>query len=127
MSKKFDKLNDSNWGQWKMFTRALLCKKNVWDVVNGSENLPAGSPNSKPIRAFQAEALAKITLHVKVPQLSFIQDDDLRAVWDAVTNVHRIHGMATQLTLNCCFLHLQKPEGPMQNFISKALHLAREL
>jgi hypothetical protein len=98
MAGNFEKLNDSNWGQWRMLMKALLVKKNVWEVVDGSETLPTGSPNSKPVRAFrrkQAEALAEIMLHVGLPQLSFIQDDDPAIVWNALATVHQARGMAT--------------------------------
>jgi hypothetical protein len=30
--RSFDKLNNSNWGQWRMFIKAVLVKKNVWEV-----------------------------------------------------------------------------------------------
>jgi hypothetical protein len=92
MVESFDKLNDSNWGQWKMFMKAVLVKKNVWEIVNGTETLPAGSSNAKPVRAFrrkQAEAIAEITLRVQPAQLSFIQDEDPKVVWDTLTNVHQ--------------------------------------
>lgn len=110
--------------------KALFVNKNVWEVVSGDEMLPAGTPSTKNVRAFrrkQAEALAEITLHVEVPQLSFIQDDDPKVVWDALTAVHQARGMATRLALRRRFVRLQKPEGPMQNFITEARRLALEL
>ena len=130
MAGNFEKLNDSNWGQWRMLMKALLVKKNVWEVVDGSETLPTGSPNSKPVCAFrrkQAEALAEITLHVGLPQLSFIRDDDPAIVWNALATVHQARGMATRLALRRSFLRLQKTDGPMQNFISEARRIALQL
>jgi hypothetical protein len=96
--------------------KALLVRKGLWDVVDGTETSPVGSPNLKPVRAFrkkQAEAVAEITLHVDVAQLSFIQSDDPKVVWDALAAVHQARGMATRLTLRRRFIRLQKPEGPM--------------
>ena len=113
-----------------MFMRALLVKKNVWDVVSGLETLPAGSPNSKPVHAFrrkQAEAIAEITLNVEPTQLIFIQGDDPNVVWDSLTKVHQARGMASRLALRRRFLRLEKPEGPMQNFIAEARRLALQL
>jgi len=107
--------------------KALLVKKNLWDVVDGTETLPSGSPNTKAVRAFrrkQAEAIAEITLCVEVAQLSFIQDDDPSIVWNALAAVHQARGMATRLALRRRFLRLQKPEGPMQNFIAEARRIA---
>src|ERR1700738_1264148 len=92
MPEMFEKLNDSNWGQWRMFMRALLVKKNVWDVVSGSETLPGGSPNTKAVRGFrrkQAEAIVEITLHVDTPQLAFIQGNDPKVIWDALAAIHQ--------------------------------------
>ena len=73
------------------------------------------------------EALAEITLHVRLPQLSFIQDDDPAIVWNALATVHQARGMATRLALHRTFLHLQKTDGPMQNFISEARRIAFQL
>jgi hypothetical protein len=71
--------------------------------------------------------LAEITLHVEVPQLSFIQDDDPAVVRKALAAVHQARGMATRLALRPLFLRLQKSEGLVQNFIAQARRLAREL
>jgi hypothetical protein len=127
----FEKLNDSNWGTWKMLMKAHLVRKNLWGVVDGSEEAPAPTNlNAKATRAFtkkQAEALAEIILHVEIPQLSFIEDDDPAIVWNALTAIHQARGMATRLTLRRRFWRLQKPEGPMQTFISETRRLAKQL
>jgi hypothetical protein len=47
---EFEKLKDSNWGQWKMFMKALLVRKGLWDVVDGTEVLPAGSSSHKSVK-----------------------------------------------------------------------------
>jgi hypothetical protein len=94
----YDKLNNVNWSTWKVVMKALLVKKNLWDVVSGHETLPASGPNTKAVRTFrwkQAEAIAEITLRVETPQFSFIQDDDPHVVWDALAAVHQTRGMAT--------------------------------
>ena len=130
MVESFDKLNDSNWGQWKMFMKAVLVKKNVWEVVSGDEMLPNGSPNTKPVRAFwrkQAEAIAEIILRVEPAQLSFIQDEDPKVVWDNLIAVHQSRGMASRLTLRRQFLRLEKSEESMQSFIGEARRLSLQL
>jgi hypothetical protein len=130
MGESFEKLNDSNWGQWRMLMKALLVKKNLWGVVDGTEVAPNASPNTKIARAFrrkQAEAVAEIILHVDVTQLSFIQDENPETVWDALADVHQARGMSTRLALRRRFLRLQKPDGPMQNFIAEARRLALQL
>jgi gag-polypeptide of LTR copia-type/Domain of unknown function (DUF4219)/Zinc knuckle len=127
----FENLNDTNWSTWRILMKAFLVKKNLWEVVEGSETLPAGSPNTKPVRAFrrkQAEAIAEITLHVEVPQLSFIRDDDPAVVWDELAAIHQARGMATRLSLRRRFWRLQLRENDsMQFFISSARRLATQL
>ena len=99
-------------------------------MVDGSATLPAGSPNTKPVWALrkkQAKALAEIVLHSDVAQLSFIKDDDPKAVWDGLLRIHQARGMASRLALRCQFLRLQKGDQSMQNFISRTRRLATEL
>jgi hypothetical protein len=113
MTDGFEKLNDTDWGQWRMYMKALLVQKGLWEVVDGSTTLPAGSPNTKPVQAFckkQAKALAEIILHVDVAQLSFIKDNDPKAVWEGLLGINQARGMASCLTLRSQFLHLQKGE-----------------
>ena len=111
--------------------KAVLVKKNVWEVVSGAETLPNGSPNTKPVRAFrrkQAEAITEITLRVEPAQLSFIQDEDPKVVWDTLISVHQSRGMASRLTLRRRFLRLKKnDDASMQGFIGEARRLALQL
>jgi hypothetical protein len=61
----FEKLKDSNWGTWKVFMKALLVRKQLWDYVDGSEEIPVAGANNrtgKAVRTFrkkQAEAVAR--------------------------------------------------------------------
>jgi hypothetical protein len=94
----FKKLNEMNYGTWKMLMKALLVRKQLWDVVAGIESNLGGSPNlkaAKGLRKSQAEACAEIILHVKVSQLLFIADKDPKVVWDYLESIHQAHGMAT--------------------------------
>src|SRR5579859_346445 len=104
----FEKLNDSNWGQWRKFMKATLVRKGLWGVVDGSETQPNGSPNTELVRSFrkkQAEAIAEITLHVDPSQLSFIENDDPKAVWDELTAIHQARGMSSRIALRRRFTH----------------------
>ncbi|KAJ7170313.1 hypothetical protein C8R43DRAFT_866863, partial [Mycena crocata] len=109
----FEKLNDSNHGPWKKLLKALLVRKGLWGVVSGEETLPAGSPNTKPVKAFrkrQAEAGAEIILHVEPSQLPFIEDDNPKVVWDTLAAMHQVCGMATRLTVRRRFWKLEKDD-----------------
>jgi hypothetical protein len=126
----FEKLNEMNYGTWKMLMKALLVRKQLWDVVAGIESNPGGSPNSKAAKGFrkrQAEACAEIILHVEVSQLSFIADEDPKVVWDYLESIHQARGMATRLTLRRKFFRMQKPEGPMQLFVAEVRRVAFQL
>lgn len=128
---KFPKLNDSNYWVWKVLMKAMLVRKNLWDVVDGSETRPSGSANTKAVRSFnrkQAEAVAEITLALDSSQLSFISSDDPKEVWDYLTSIHLGRGVATRLTLRRRFNRLEKSASEsMQTFISFARRLAAQL
>jgi Domain of unknown function (DUF4219)/gag-polypeptide of LTR copia-type len=102
----FEKLDEMNYGTWKMLMKALLVRKQLWDVVAGIESNLGGSPNLKAAKGFQkrqAEACAKIILHIEVSQLSFIADKDPKVVWDYLKSIHQACGMAAHLMLCCKF------------------------
>ena len=48
----FEKLNESNYTDWNYLMEVLLIKKDLWDIVDGSETQPTGSHNSKVVCAF---------------------------------------------------------------------------
>lgn len=111
--------------------KALLIRKGLWYVVDGSETRPAGSPGTKNVRSFvrkQAEAIAEITLALDSSQLSFISSDDPKEVWDYLASIHQGRGVATRLTLRRRFNRLDKSaDESMQSFISTARRLAAQL
>jgi Domain of unknown function (DUF4219) len=41
-----EKLNDSNWGMWKVFMKGLLVRKQLWDYVDGSKEEPIAGANN---------------------------------------------------------------------------------
>ena len=42
----FEKLNETNYNDWRYVMAALLVEKDLWDVVDGTETQPAGSVKS---------------------------------------------------------------------------------
>ena len=90
---------------------ALLVEMDLWDVVDGTETQPAGSVNSKAVRAFakkQQVAHAKIILKIDKSQLPHTHYDDLKEIWESLQKVHQACGFATRLSLCCCFLYMRK-------------------
>ena len=71
---KFDNLADGNYMEWKIYMEALLVRKNLLSVVNGTERHPRGKEGMKSVKDFyrkQAKACAEITLHVTLSQLIY--------------------------------------------------------
>jgi Domain of unknown function (DUF4219) len=48
----FLKLSDSNYDDWKYQMEAYLTTKDLWDIVDGTEEKPAGSASSKAVKAW---------------------------------------------------------------------------
>jgi hypothetical protein len=127
----FEKLNEKNYADWCYMMEALLIEKDLWDVVNGTEVRPAGSVNSKAVRAFvkkQQVARAKIILHIEVSQLPHVRYDDPKEIWENLEQVHRARGFATRLALRRQFLYMQKREDQvMSTWISDVKNAAFRL
>ncbi|KAI6004608.1 hypothetical protein EDD15DRAFT_2120765, partial [Pisolithus albus] len=55
----FAKLNKSNYAEWSLYMRSTLVKKGLWEIVEGSQTRPLGSPNSKALqRMHRAQGFA---------------------------------------------------------------------
>jgi hypothetical protein len=48
----FALLDETNYHEWVFFMEAVLIRKDLLDVVDGSVTQPMGSPNSKIVKAF---------------------------------------------------------------------------
>jgi len=109
----FRKLDGTNYAEWSMLMEAWLIKKGLWDVVDGTETKPPGSPATKAVRAFtkrQAEARSEIVLHVEVSQLVYVRDRDPKTIWDSLTTIYWARGFATRRALRRRMLGLRKGE-----------------
>ena len=49
---QFEKLNEKNYVDWRYMMEALLIEKDLWDIVDRTEARPAGTDNSKAVRAY---------------------------------------------------------------------------
>lgn len=125
---KFELLTDGNFPEWKMYMEALLLRKGLLAVVEGTERHPGGNEGTKKVKDYyrkQAEGRAEIILHVSPTQLGHCRDPDPYLIWTALSNVHQPRGRSTILALHRCFhrLRLKKAE-PVTSYISRARHLA---
>src|SRR6266576_3566070 len=110
---KFDNLTNGNYIEWKIYMEALLVRKNLLEVVNGTERHPGGNEGTKKVKDFyrkQAEAHAEITLRVSPSQLIYCQDTGPYQIWMTLANAHQSCGRSTVLALRRRFhrLHLEK-------------------
>ena len=89
-----------------------MIKKGLWKVVEGSEAHLLGSPNSKAVKAFeccQAEAHAKIDLHLEPSQLPHAHSADSYVLWEELQCMHHTsQGFATCMKLHQRFNMMTK-------------------
>ena len=105
----FEKLNENNYNDWHYIIATLLVKKDLWDVVDGTETQPTGSANSKAICTFakkQQLAHAKIILNIDKSQLPHTCYDIPKEICQSLQKVYQAYGFATHLSLHCHFLYL---------------------
>ena len=77
--------------------KALLIRKDLWDVVDGSEPHPAGSANSKVVRAYVKklqQAHAEIILNIEPDQHPHVREGDASEIWESLQKVHTARGFA---------------------------------
>ena len=56
----FALLDETNYHEWAFFMEAVLIRKDLLGIVDGSITQPLGSPNSRPVKAFlQKQKLAR--------------------------------------------------------------------
>src|SRR4051794_33166952 len=124
----FKKLDGTNYAEWAMMMEAWLVRKGVWDLVDGTETAPAGSANSKAVKAFarrQGEARAEIVLHVEESQLAYVRGRDPKVIWDTLTATYRARGFATRRALRRKFFTLAKHDDQsMPAWIAEVRSLA---
>jgi len=109
----FDKLNESNYDDWKILMEALLEEKGLFGVVSGRDVIPTTGPNSKGVKTFlekQRLARAKIILAIDPSQLPHVRnEDDPAVVWKNLARIHRARGLGVLLTMHMDFLKMSIP------------------
>ena len=98
---QFPSLNHTNYLEWVLRMEAILIQGGFWDLVTGDEEL-AEESDLKKIWAFQrrqAQCRAEMVLRVNDSQLPHMADSDPKAIWNALTGVHRAQGFGSWLQL----------------------------
>jgi hypothetical protein len=128
----FDKLNETNYDDWKIQMEALLEEKGLFGVVSGRDVLPATGPNSKGVRTFlekQRLARSKIILAIDPSQLPHVRnEEDPFVIWKNLARIHRARGLGVLLTMRMDFLKMSMPPGStIASYVASIRHAAYRL
>ena len=128
----FDKLNETNYDDWKIQMEALLEEKGLFGVVSGRDILPTTGPNSKGVKAFlekQHLARSKIILAIEPSQLLHVRNkENPLVIWQNLTQIHRARGLGILLTMRMDFLKMSMPPGStIASYVASICHAAYRL
>jgi len=129
MGLQFAELDEGGYEDWAPKMEALLIEADLDEVVFGDASPPVGSPNSKPVKAWEKKkrlAKAKITLYVAKSQLPHLRvSNDPRVIWAELKRVHRASGFGTLLAMRRRFFSMRAgPEQTMLSWIADVRHAA---
>jgi hypothetical protein len=128
----FDKLNETNYDDWKIQMEALLEEKGLFGVTCGRDIMPTSGPNSKTFRTFvekQRLARAKIILCIEPSQIPHIRNEsDPAVIWKNLSQIHRARGLGVLLTMRMDFLKMSmSPKSTIATYVASIRHAAYRL
>jgi gag-polypeptide of LTR copia-type/Domain of unknown function (DUF4219) len=128
----FDKLNETNYDDWKIQMEALLEEKGLFGIVSGRDIMPTTGPNSKGVKTFlgkQRLARSKIILSIDPSQLPHVRNEDNPfVIWQNLTRIHRARGLGVLLTMRMDFLKMSMPPGStIASYVASIRHAAYRL
>lgn len=128
----FDKLNETNYDDWKIQMEALLEEKGLFGVVSGRDIMPTTGPNSKGVKTFlekQRLARSKIILAIEPSQLPHVRkEENPFVIWQNLTRIHRARGLGVLLTMRMDFLKMSIPPGStIASYVASIRHAAYRL
>ncbi|PPQ79181.1 hypothetical protein CVT26_000454 [Gymnopilus dilepis] len=128
----FNKLNESNYDDWKLQMEALLESKELFGVIDGSEPMPTTGPNSAKFKAFlkkQRLARSQIILGLEPSQLPHVRSqDDPAVIWNNLADIHRARGLGVLLTMRMDFLKMTMPsDSTIASYVAAIRHAGYRL
>jgi hypothetical protein len=127
----FALLDETNYHEWAFFMEAVLIRKDLLGVVDGSVIQPLGSPNSKPVKTFFQKkklARAEIILRISPSQLPHVRDPDPQVIWDNLRTLHQSRGFASRLSLRRRFITMKKGDKQsIQSWVADVRRVAFQL
>jgi hypothetical protein len=124
----FDKLNESNYHDWKFQMEALLEEKGLFGIVSGEDVAPtdATAGETKSFLEKQRLARAKIVLALEPAQIPHIRDvTDPAIMWKNLARIHSARGLGVLLTMRMEFLRMTMPsDSSIATWVAKVRHAA---
>jgi hypothetical protein len=124
----FDKLNESNYHDWKFLMEAYLEEKGLFGIVSGEDTVSADATagETKSFSAKQRLARAQIVLAIQPSQIPHVRDaTDPAAIWKNLARIHRARGLGVLLTMRMEFLTMSMPaNSTIASWVAKVRHTA---
>ena len=130
--KVVDKFNGDNFSLWKFKMEMVLSSKDLWDIVDGSEQPPPSSADVKDLKAYDKRvktAFAMIATNLVDKELAHIKHCKGPAeAWRTLCNIHETKSLSNILFLRRKFFTIKMQEGDcMLEHINKVKSLADQL
>jgi hypothetical protein len=124
----FDKLNESNYHDWKFLMEAYLEEKGLFGIVSGEDTIStdATAGETKSFSEKQRLARAKIVLAIQPSQIPHVRDTtDPANIWKNLARIHRARGLGVLLTMRMEFLMMTMPsDSTIATWVAKVRHAA---
>src|SRR4051794_39537055 len=129
-----EKLNATNYHQWKFRIKLVLMKEGLWKLVDGKRKEPISgkSDNTEEIMKWEADnesAFATLCLAISDSQMIHVRDCETAPdVWRKLKKVYEEKGVARELYLRRKMSNLKMEEGTtMQDHINELMDIVDRL
>src|SRR3954468_13531231 len=132
---QIERLNGTNYAQWKFRMRMILTKEKTWDVASGKLKAPKTSGKDDDEKAYDTwlakdqDALASICLAVSDSEMSnLVECENAFQAWTKLENIYEAKDIARTLYLRRQFSTLKKAEGDtIQQHINRVTEPVQQL
>jgi hypothetical protein len=127
----FDKLNESNYDDWKLQMEAYLEEEGLFGFLDGTQVMPTTGPNSESMHTYQEKqrlARAKLILAVEQSQLPYVRDQDPAVIWANLGRIHSTHSLRTSLMMRRNLFSMTMPaDASIAYWVAQVHHAAYKL